>query len=175
MAAVENSTPLIKVLVCATGYCLWCLEKCVKYISKNAYIQIALNNCNFLTGAINAFVLILRNAATFGWTNTIGTVYMLFGSFFVSSVSCFGTYLFLTNYDGLDITSPIPPTVVMGVIAVGISYQFLSIFSFSSDAILQAYLTDMEITKGEGVNRPKEMEDFKNSLTNRVTKCCGCC
>jgi hypothetical protein len=38
MAVVENSNAFIKFLACATGYCLWCLEKCVKYISKNAYI-----------------------------------------------------------------------------------------------------------------------------------------
>lgn len=122
MAAVENATPFIKVLACLTSCCLWCLEKCVKYISKNAYIQIALNNCMFITGAINAFVMILRNAGAFGWTNTIGTVYMLFGSFFVSSLTSFGTYIFLTNYDGLDITSPIPPTVAIAVICVYISY-----------------------------------------------------
>lgn len=28
----------IKCCLCITGYCLWCVEKCVKYISKNAYI-----------------------------------------------------------------------------------------------------------------------------------------
>jgi len=150
MAAVENANGLVKFLMCATGYCLWCLEKCVKYISKNAYIQVALNNCNFLTGAINAFVLILRNAADFGWTNTIGTVYMFFGAFFITATSCFGTYVFLVSYDGLQISSPIPTTVVMGFIAVMLSYQFLSIFSFSSDAILQAYHTDMTVTKGKG-------------------------
>jgi len=164
MVGLENSNPWLKCLVCATGYCLWCLEKCVKYISKNAYIQVALNNCNFLTGAINAFVMIARNAATFGWVNTVGNVNMLFGTFFVTALSCFGTYFFLAGYDGLDIKSPIPTTCVMAIIAITVSYQLLSIFSFSSDAILQAYLTDESITKGKGRNRPKQMDKYGESI-----------
>jgi len=175
MAVVENSNAFIKCLACTTGCCLWCLEKCVKYISKNAYIQIALNNCWFLTGAVNAFVLILKNAAKFGWTNTIGFIFMFFGCFFITSTTCFGTYLFMTNYDGLDVNSPIPTTVAMGVIALTISYNFMSVFSFSSDAILQAYLTDESVTGGEGRNRPDEMNKYGHSLLTKTTKCLCCC
>lgn len=122
MSVIEKTNPLVKVLFYTTRYCLWCLEKCVKYISKNAYIQIALTNDGFLQAAISAFTLILKNAHRFGFANTIGTVYMIFGCFFISSLTSFGTYAFMTNYDGLGVTSPIPTTVVMGVIAVMISY-----------------------------------------------------
>lgn len=38
MGTLEKNSKLFKVLMVATGYCLWCLENCVKYISKNAYI-----------------------------------------------------------------------------------------------------------------------------------------
>jgi len=47
MGTLEKTIPWVKVVTCLTGYCLWCLEKCVKYISKNAYIQIALTNESF--------------------------------------------------------------------------------------------------------------------------------
>ena len=29
---------LVKALLCLTAYLLYCLEKCIKYITKNAYI-----------------------------------------------------------------------------------------------------------------------------------------
>ena len=32
---------LVKALLCLTAYLLYCLEKCIKYIAKNAYIQCA--------------------------------------------------------------------------------------------------------------------------------------
>ena len=31
-------------MLCYTAYCLWLLEKCIKFITKNAYIQVALTN-----------------------------------------------------------------------------------------------------------------------------------
>jgi hypothetical protein len=99
---------------------------------------------------------------------------MFFGAFFITSTSCFGTYIFLVNYDGLDISSPIPTTVVMGFIAVTLSYTFLSIFSFSSDAILQAYHTDMAVTKGKGNQRPKIIENFKDKFKHGPLCCCCC-
>jgi solute carrier family 44 (choline transporter-like protein), member 2/4/5 len=175
MGMLEKTSTLIKILVVSTGYCLWCLEKCVKYISKNAYIQIALTNDGFLQAAINAFTLILKNAHRFGFANTIGTVYMIFGCFFIAACTSFGTYAFMVNYDGLDVTSPIPTTCVMGVIAIMVGYQFLSIFSFSSDAILQSYLLDEELRRPASASRPDDMQAFYDSMSAKFSRClCGC-
>lgn len=33
-----ESNPVAKCLICCTRCCLWCLEKCIKFISKNAFI-----------------------------------------------------------------------------------------------------------------------------------------
>lgn len=35
---IAEKTKLVKALMCLTGYLLWLMEKCVKFISKNAYI-----------------------------------------------------------------------------------------------------------------------------------------
>jgi hypothetical protein len=40
-------TKFVKAMICMTRYLLWLMEKCVKYMTKNAYIQIALTNNNF--------------------------------------------------------------------------------------------------------------------------------
>lgn len=41
--------------------CFWCLEKCLKYISRNAYILIALRGRNFCSAAADAVRLISEN------------------------------------------------------------------------------------------------------------------
>ena len=64
---------------------------------------------------------------------------MLFGCFAIAALTSGGTYIFLTNYTGISMTSPLPATIVAGIIAVAVGYMFLSIFSFSSDAILQSF------------------------------------
>ena len=33
-----NKSPIVKCLLCYTSYLLWMLEKCIKFITKNAYI-----------------------------------------------------------------------------------------------------------------------------------------
>lgn len=47
MGSLDKAIPWVKAVTCMTGYCLWCLEHCVKYMTKNAYIQVALTNESF--------------------------------------------------------------------------------------------------------------------------------
>ena len=51
----------VKVVVCLCKCCLWCLEKFMKFINRNAYILTAVNGSNFCKSAKEAFHLILRN------------------------------------------------------------------------------------------------------------------
>merc|ERR1712117_527768 len=53
---------LLKMVQC----CIWCFEKCIQFLNKNAYIQICLLSKPFCTSAKNAFFLIARNALRFG-------------------------------------------------------------------------------------------------------------
>merc|ERR1712157_397754 len=43
--------------------CLWCVEKCMKFMNKHGYIQTAIFGYPFCKAAREAFFLILRNAA----------------------------------------------------------------------------------------------------------------
>lgn len=129
--------PLVKALNYLCCACMWLLEKCIKYMTKNAYIQIALTNKSFCPAAWNAFTLMIKHAPRFGLGNSIGAIFMVLGCAIITAGSCTCSYLFLTNEPQLlNLTSPITPTIVVGVIALLISYQLMSVFSFSSDAIL---------------------------------------
>lgn len=170
---LEKNT-FVKVMLCLTGYLLWMLENCIKYITKNAYIQVALTNNSFFKSAWHAFTLLLKNAHIFGLGNSIGFVYMLFGCIAIASLNSMFAYLLLTNYE-IAITEPVAPTVVVAVISVVIGYTFLSIFSFSSDAIFQAFLLDEEL-RFQGSNRPEYMQEFAADMKARGKGCCeGSC
>lgn len=81
--------------------------------------------------------MIVKNAHRFGFGAAINGIFTLFGIFAISTVVTGTSYLFMTSEtEMLGITSPIATTVVVGVISVIISYLFMSIFSFSTDAIL---------------------------------------
>jgi len=171
----SRDNKLVKALLCLTGYLLWLMENCVKYITKNAYIQIALTNNSFCKSAWNAFTLLLKHAHRFGLGNSIGFVYMLFGCICIAACNTVISYVFLTEYTSLDITEPFAPMVVVACVSVVIGFAFLSIFSFSSDAIFQAFLLDEEL-RFAGNDRPEYMQEFAAELKNRGKGCCeGSC
>jgi hypothetical protein len=93
---VAEKTKLVKALICATRYLLFLMEKCVKYISKNAYIQVALTQNHFFKSAWNAFALVIKNIHRFGAAGTIGPIYMVFGGLVIATANGSLAYLFLT-------------------------------------------------------------------------------
>jgi choline transporter-like protein 2/4/5 len=62
--AKQSGSKLAQYLLCALQCFVWCLEKCLKFINKHAYIQTAVFGTGFITSTYRAFFLILRNMFT---------------------------------------------------------------------------------------------------------------
>ena len=166
--AASKDNKCVKCLLCYTSYCLWILEKCIKFITKNAYIQVALTNKNFCASAWNAFALIVKNVARFGWLSTIGFVLNWFGVCSISAANSFGAYVVITRVEMFKetITQPLAPTIFVALMTFFIVKSFLSIFSFSMDAMLQSYLFDEAL--GFGGARPDAMAKFAGNVEKYV-------
>lgn len=52
--------------------CIHCLDACVKFVSENSYVQIAIGGFSFCEGAKNAFFMLTRNPGTFLATKIAG-------------------------------------------------------------------------------------------------------
>ena len=98
MEAANKDNKIVKILLCCTSYLLACLDRCVKFITKNAYIQIALTNKNFCASAWNAFLLIVKNAMRFGAVASVGGIFMLIGRLFIICVTVAVCYLQMTQW-----------------------------------------------------------------------------
>jgi choline transporter-like protein 2/4/5 len=141
--------PCTKALICCLRCFIWCLDYCVKFITKNAYIQIALTNKNFCSAAWSTFCLIVRNCARFSIITSIGSILMFVGKALIMLMSGWIAYLILMNSNMKNkIYSPIFPVIVVVIIAYLIASIFLSVYSFSSTAILHSYLLDEEVKGG---------------------------
>ena len=115
----------------------------------------------------------VKNVHRFGFTNAIGTAFIVFGVLLVTSGVSACAYLVMTYAkDMFAITSPIPTVIVVAVLSVAISYVFMSIFSFSSDAILQSFLLDEEL-RFAGGSRPASMDKFADSLQRKGKNVCS--
>jgi len=140
---------------------LKCLERFIKFITKNAYIQIALTSKNFCASAWNAFTLILKNAARFGFATGVGAIFIVLGKIMITLATGYVCYYILNNNEeySTKINSWMGPVAVSAILAYYVSNLFLSVFSFSADTILQCFLVDEELKRPES-NRPPSLNKF---------------
>jgi len=98
--------------------------------------------------------------------SSIGFVLNWFGVCAVSAVNGFGCYIVLTKYEDYkeNITQPVAPTVVVVLMSFLIVRSFLSIFSYSMDAIMQSFLLDESMSDYSNNARPDHMQKFFDGL-----------
>jgi len=134
----------IVVLILKVCQCImWCLEKCVQYLNKNAYIQIALMGTNFCTSAKKAFFLILRNAIRFGTVAILGAVIEKIGLFFITGLTTgLGYMIFSAMHPDL---APVVPVFIYFMLGYVVARLFTSVFSMAVDTTLQCFLACEEM------------------------------
>lgn len=59
--AKKSGNAILVYMMCILQCCMWCLEKCMKFLNKNAYIQTAIHGYSFCKACRSAFFLIARN------------------------------------------------------------------------------------------------------------------
>jgi choline transporter-like protein 2/4/5 len=178
-----------KIIMCLVQCCLWCLEKCVKFISKNAYIYTALKGTSFCWSAFKSFFLILNNLAGFGITSLLTMLLLLMGKLAVVVVSCYFCYLWL-NYDpvlSVKVASDILPVITTGLIAFFVSTAFFEIVGNTMDTVLLNYCVDLQRQDtGKVMAADDKLGNVKDQLPDQTDgkedeveaeapKCCKCC
>jgi hypothetical protein len=135
----NKENPVYKALKCVIRCILWCLDQYVKFITKNAYIQIALHSENFCKSAWNSFCLIIRHAGRFGSAGMIGWIMMILGKGTIMGASAALTFIYIREgYP--DVSQPLIGTLIVAAVAYLVASLFLSIFTFACTAILHSFI-----------------------------------
>eukprot|EP00929_Paragymnodinium_shiwhaense_P118702 TRINITY_DN90621_c0_g1_i1.p1 TRINITY_DN90621_c0_g1~~TRINITY_DN90621_c0_g1_i1.p1 ORF type:complete len:959 (+),score=236.38 TRINITY_DN90621_c0_g1_i1:167-3043(+) len=129
----------VMVLVLKVVQCLlWCFEKCIAFLNKNAYIQIALLGTNFCTSAKAAFFLIMRNALRFGTVCTLSSIIHSIGfAFIIISVSVVGYLVLITVHPSV---SPVAPMLVYVSVGYMAGKLYMNVFGLAVDTALQCFI-----------------------------------
>ena len=77
--AKASKNKILEYLMCVLQCCMWCLEKCLKFLNKNAYIQTAIYGFSFCKSARRAFFLILRNILRVAAVNIVADFVLILG------------------------------------------------------------------------------------------------
>jgi len=167
-AAAQKNRVMVLVLKCLQC-CIWCFEKCIKFLNKNAYIQTSLMGTNFCVSAKKAFFLILRNALRFATVAVLGNAIRCIGFLCImSSTGCVG-YLLLREMHP-DV-SPFMPLVMMLICGYVVANLFMNVFGLAVDTCLQCFLVVEEMGLEEfGGCVPQDLSNFVNSQVSPQDK-----
>jgi hypothetical protein len=139
----NKENPVYKAVKCVIRCILWCLDKYVKFITKNAYIQIALQSTNFCGAAWDSFCLMIKHAGRFSTAGMIGWIMMILGKGTIMGASAAVTFIYIKEAYP-DIKQPLIGTAIVAMVAYLVASLFLSIFSFSCQSILHCFILNEE-------------------------------
>lgn len=144
---------VLKIIQC----CIWCFEKCLKFLNKNAYIQTALNGTAFCTSARKAFFLILRNALRFATVATLSVAIHVIGfTSILVGTAIVGYFLVRAMHEDVE---PTVPCLSYACIGYMVAKLFMNVFGLAVDTSLQCYLAVEEMgASGDFV--PRALRSF---------------
>ncbi|OWF46136.1 Choline transporter-like protein 2 [Mizuhopecten yessoensis] len=142
---------VVKCLKC----CFWCLEKCLKFLTKNAYIQMAIHGKNFCFSAKDAFFAIMRNILRVAVVDKVSDFVLFVGKLIIIGLAeALAFYVFnyladdlLTGYVTTTNTFIVSYLIIL-VCAFTISSCFFDVFSMALSTLFMCFLEDIEMNDG---------------------------
>lgn len=143
--AKKSGNKLLQYILCMIQCCMWCLEKCMKFLNKNAYIQTAIHGYSFCKAARSAFFLIARNILRIMAVSFVGDFVLILGKVFVPLVTLFLAYLVLAYSESDNLANLIPTLIFTGILSYFVTSMFVGVFGMAISTILVCYISDEEM------------------------------
>jgi Plasma-membrane choline transporter len=158
--AKEADSKIAQILLCCCQCFFWCLECCLKFINKNAYIQTAIFSTSFCVSCRESFGLIFRNAARIGAVSYVSAAVLIVGKLFISSVvTLAGYYAIVENISG-DLYSVGGPVAMIFLISYWISDMFMDVLDMGILTVLHCFIADEEMFDGEERYHERDLKDY---------------
>jgi len=164
---------LTKCLLCACKCCLWCLEKFMRFINRNAYIMCAIKNTNFCKSAYSAFNLIMRNLVRVVVLDSVVDFLLFLGKLVIVVLTGSVSYLAFAGHLP-DIKDQIPslnffvtPIVFIVIGSYFIASSFFGVYAMAVDTLFLCFLEDLERNDGSH-QRPYYMSSSLKKILGKM-------
>uniref|UniRef100_A0A672JAY4 Choline transporter-like protein 2 n=1 Tax=Salarias fasciatus TaxID=181472 RepID=A0A672JAY4_SALFA len=153
--------------------CFWCLEKCIKFLNRNAYIMIAIYGKNFCSSARDAFFLLMRNIIRVAVLDKVTDFLLFLGKLLiVGIVGIFSFFFFSGRIKAVEEAAPslnyywVPIlTVVVG--SYLIAHGFFSVYAMCVDTLFLCFCEDLERNDGSS-ERPYFMSAKLHKILSKT-------
>eukprot|EP00520_Triparma_pacifica_P009555 CAMPEP_0118643798 /NCGR_PEP_ID=MMETSP0785-20121206/6584_1 /TAXON_ID=91992 /ORGANISM="Bolidomonas pacifica, Strain CCMP 1866" /LENGTH=738 /DNA_ID=CAMNT_0006535487 /DNA_START=75 /DNA_END=2291 /DNA_ORIENTATION=- len=141
----NSKNQAIKILLCAIQCYMWCLEKCMKFLNKNAYIQTAIFGYSFCKAARKAFFLILRNVLRISAVAIVSSFVLIIGKLFIMTATTLLAYMAMEKQLEGQVNYLWIPTLLVCFISYFTAEMFNEVFGMAISTILQCFVADEEM------------------------------
>ncbi|XP_057661357.1 choline transporter-like protein 1 isoform X2 [Diorhabda carinulata] len=129
--------------------CLYCFEKILKYLTRNAYIEVAIFGLPFCKAGQQAYKLLTANILRVAAINSVGDFVLFLGKVVVVIATVLIGIKILQDKEGLQ--HMWVPITLSGLFAYFVSHCFMTVYMVI-DTIFLCFCEDCE--KNDGENRP---------------------
>nr|XP_004549014.2 choline transporter-like protein 4 isoform X1 [Maylandia zebra] len=167
----------VRFILCCLKCCLWCLEKFIKFINRNAYIMIAIYGKNFCVSAKNAFQLLMRNVIRVVVLDKVTDLLLFFGKLMVvGGVGVLSFFFFSgriklpgSSFRSENLNYYWMPIITVALGSYLIAHGFFSVYNMCVDTLFLCFLEDLERNDGSA-ERPYFMSKGLMKILNKSNK-----
>lgn len=127
--------------------CLSCVQSCIEFLSKNAYMDVAINSTSFCKAARQAFMVITEAMAEMPILNGATVVFQLTGVLSITASSSVLVYLAVTTHERFTdlrsahhVADPWVVTILAGAVSFVVAFGFMEVFDMVADTLLYSFV-----------------------------------
>ena len=140
----KNKT--LQIILCCCICLVWCFEKILKYITRRAYIEIAIHGRSFCASARAAFLIMVTNALRLAIVDSISMFILTLGKLLIAGA--IGVLNYYYYYQNVQIHFWWVPAVLSAIAAWIVTSYFLYTYEMAIDTIFLCFCHDVEDNNG---------------------------
>jgi hypothetical protein len=149
---------IISCILACMQCCLGCFERFMKFLNKNAYIEIAIYGYSFVVASKMAFQLLTRNAVRLMVVDRVSIFLFFLGKLAISMATVFIGSIMLQPADESERSRFWSvPLIIIGVISYIIASCFMTVFDMAVDTLFLCFCEDSE--RNDGKTKPYYMTE----------------
>eukprot|EP01052_Picozoa_sp_SAG31_P024403 SAG31_NODE_2073_length_6513_cov_9.289055_3_plen_570_part_00 len=150
---VQANSQTLKVAFCLCHCAVWCLEKCIRYLTHNAFIYIGIDGQSFCASALKTFCFLAQNPVRITFAQGMSRIFGYLAIAFVSTVSTLAAYYHFNAISAQamstdsTISNSLLPTMLVFVLSLLVAMAFTDVWNNGVDCVLFCYLHDEDKTR----------------------------
>mmetsp|Transcript_41809 Transcript_41809/g.90199 ORF Transcript_41809/g.90199 Transcript_41809/m.90199 type:complete len:675 (-) Transcript_41809:156-2180(-) len=171
----EDNNQVVECMVRCILCCCRCVRICVEYVSKNAYIDMAVSASNFCTAIRNVGHVMLDHGAAMAVLNGANFLFQVVGVVGITTTcglmawALLGLDTFSHTSSSYYVANHVLATAVACGLALIVSWAFMTVFDMTSDTLLFCMAMDIR-QHGSAVNADHRLKELFNQARQTAAR-----